>query len=99
MQEVKIGTYTGVGSIGSVICGFAPDHIEAFNSSEIVRWQTGMSSGAAFIQRGATGSLLRIESLGFAQLVKADEPTGNGFRFHESVGQVGTYYYKATRNS
>lgn len=99
MQEVKIGTYVGTGSVVSVITGFPPDFIEAFNASEIARWQNGMSSGAALVQRGATGSLLRIEAKGFVVLTDAMNPTGKGFRGHSSVSQSGnTYYYRAMRN-
>jgi len=99
MQEVKIGTYSGNGSNQSVIIGFAPDRIEAHNASEIWRWQTGMSSGAALGIRGATGSLLRIESKGYCVLTTAMKPSGNGFRAGSSVSQSGnTYYYRAERN-
>ena len=99
MQEVKIGTYTGTGSVVSIITGFPPDHFEAFNASEIWRWQTPMSSGAALGIRGATGSLVRIESKGYVLLTDAMNPTGKGIRGHSSVSQSGnTYYYKASRN-
>lgn len=99
MQEVKIGTYTGTGSVVSVITGFPPDYIEAHNGSEIWRWQTGMSSGTGLGIRGATGSLVRIESKGYVQLTDAMRPSGQGFRGHSSVSQSGnTYYYRAQRN-
>ena len=100
MKQIQIGTYTGNGSNQSVIIGFAPDKIEAFNNTELAKWQSPMSSGAAILIRGATGSMLRIESLGFAQLTTAEYPTGNGFRAGESVNQSGnSYYYEASRNA
>lgn len=99
MQEVKVGTYTGTGAAVSVMVGFQPDFIEAMNKSELWKWQTPLSSGAAIGFRGATGSMLCIESKGFAVLVAADKPSAQGFRAHSSVSQSGnTYYYRAMRN-
>ncbi len=84
MQEVKIGTYTGSGSVTSVIIGFPPDRIEAntHGGSEIWRWQTPMSSGTGIGIHGATGSLLCIESKGYVVLTDAMRPSGQGFRAH-----------------
>lgn len=99
MQEIKIGTYTGTGSCVSVIIGFTPEYIEAMNASEIWKWQTPMSSGTAMGIRGATGSLVRIESKGYVALTTAMNPSGAGFRGHSSVSQSAqTYYYRAMRN-
>lgn len=99
MQEVKIGTYAGNGSNQSVIIGFPPDDIEAWNASEIWKWRAGMSSGAAMGIRGATGSLVRIESLGFSPLSNSSANSGLGFLAQSSVNQSSnTYYYRAMRN-
>lgn len=98
-NQIKVGTYTGTGSVVSVIIGFTPDYIEAYNASELARW-AGESSGVANLIRGATGSLLRIESKGFVTLTDAMNPSGEGFRGHSSVSQSGnTYHYIAIRNT
>jgi|GEM_PF-4512405 len=94
--HVKTGTYTGNGSNVSVLIGFVPQAIEACNESEIGKWKAGMSSGAAMLVRGATGSFLRIETLGFHTTDQATDPDGHGFVAGGSMSRSGnTYYYTA----
>lgn len=100
MQEIKIGTYLGAGVPKSVNVGFAPEFIEAVTDQpEIWKWQSPQSSGVATGIRGASGSLVRIESKGYAVITDAMKPGFQGFIAGSSVAVNNkTYYYRAMRN-